>query len=119
MRFGYLVASASCCVLSVACASSHLPQDRLTSLQGSLRAAEELQAADIPQAALHLTLAREQAAQAQKAIAAHELERASMLLARADSDAQLALALARVAPLQAQASEGKTRTQAQQDRTQP
>jgi hypothetical protein len=59
----------------------------------SIRAAEEVGATHVPQAALHLQLAKEQfaAAKAERS----DRDRAARLLARAQVDAELALALAR------------------------
>lgn len=60
-----------------------------------IRAAEAVGAANVPRAALHLQLAREELAQAVKLEAADEKEQGASLLLRAQADAELALALSR------------------------
>ncbi len=61
----------------------------------TIRAAQEVGASEVPQAALHVQLAREQAEQAKGLLEQGERERAESLFARAQADADLALALAR------------------------
>lgn len=60
-----------------------------------IRAAEEVGAASVPQASLHLQMARESLAKAQKLAAAGEKAQADSLLMRAEADAELAVALSR------------------------
>ena len=87
-----------------ACGGAAVPQDKLTSAEASVRAAEVGGAADNPQAALHLKYARDQIAEAQKLIEDDENEAAAALLARAEIDAELALALSRVEEAKAEAA---------------
>ena len=61
----------------------------------SIRAAEELGAARVPQASLHLQLAKEQFERAKQLVAQGDGEEAGFLMMRADADAELAVALAR------------------------
>ncbi|MFV8752926.1 DUF4398 domain-containing protein [Nannocystaceae bacterium ST9] len=61
----------------------------------SVRGAEEVGAADVPQAALQLQLAREEVAKAKKWLAEGENERAHYQALRASNDADLAIALVR------------------------
>jgi hypothetical protein len=64
----------------------------------TIRAAQEVGGADVPRAALHIQLAREQAEQARLLVEEggdDERNRADFLLMRAQADANLALALAR------------------------
>jgi hypothetical protein len=64
---------------------------------GAIRGAEEVGAASVPQANLHLQLAREQSEHAKALIAKggkDEKAQAASLLTRAQADAELALALA-------------------------
>jgi hypothetical protein len=93
----FRVAFMSTLVLSTAlgCATTSLPQDRVTSLQASMRSAEEVGAKDVPQAALHLKLAEEELARAKQLAALGDPERAELFLRRAAVDAELALALTR------------------------
>jgi hypothetical protein len=79
-------------VLAVGCASSP-PVAQQEQSSASIRAAEEVGATHVPQAALHLQLAKEEfeASKHEKS----DKDRASRLLARAQVDAELALALAR------------------------
>lgn len=83
--------------LLVSCATA--PSSGRTESSGAaIRAAQEVGASKVPQAALHLQLAREQAERARELGASGDSEdraRAESLLMRAQADAELALALAR------------------------
>ncbi len=76
------------------CATVQLAPDRLQSNQASIRGAQEVGAEAVPEARLHLQLAKDQTAAATK-LAAEGDDRAEMVLARAQADAELALGLAR------------------------
>jgi len=76
--------------------AAEVPAERLQTSSAAIRGAEEVGAPRVPQAALHLQLAKEQAEKAQKMIAAGDREQAAMVLLRAEADANLAIALARV-----------------------
>lgn len=89
----------------VACASAPPPHEREASSEASIRAANEVGAAQVPQAALHLKLAQEQLDKAKAQMNNGDNQDAAYTLLRAQADAELALALAR---------ENKTRTDAQQ-----
>lgn len=79
-----------------ACAGSYpVPTQRMADAQASHRSAQELGAANIPEAQLHLKLAEEQMAKANVAIKDDDNRRADFILVRAKSDADLALAIAR------------------------
>jgi hypothetical protein len=78
--------------LAVGCASAPLRTEGSTS---GIRAAEEVGAAGVPQAALHLQLAREELALAKSLSAKGEKEQATSMLGRAEADAELAVALSR------------------------
>ena len=100
------------------CATATLPADRLTSLEASIRAADEVAAGQQPQPSLHVRLAEEELAQAKQLAKNGDAERAELFLQMADADASLALALTRAADARADAdkahaavvalSEGKT-----------
>jgi hypothetical protein len=74
------------------CASTPLRAEKTTS---GIRAAEEVGAAEVPRAALHLQLAKEEYGDAKKLAASGDKEQASSLLLRAEADAELAIALSR------------------------
>jgi len=76
------------------CASAPLPPYQIDQAQASIRGAEEVGAAAVPAAALHLQLAKDETLEAQKMATAGD-QRAVLVMARAQSDAELALGLAR------------------------
>jgi hypothetical protein len=76
------------------CGPLHLPPDRLERTAASIRGAEEVGAADVADAKLHLQLAKDQTEVAKK-LAADGDDRALLVLSRAEADAELALTLAR------------------------
>jgi hypothetical protein len=71
------------------------PTQRMADAQSAERSARELGANSEPGAQLSLKLAQEQIAQAQKAIADGDNQRADSLLLRARADAELSIAQAR------------------------
>lgn len=82
--------------LMVACAGNMPPPtERLADAQGAERSAREVGANNVPAAQLSLKLSQEQIAQAEKAMAEDDNERADSLLRRAQVDADLANAQAR------------------------
>jgi Domain of unknown function (DUF4398) len=88
---------ATCLALVTSCATT--PSSGRTESSGAaIRAAQEVGASKVPQAALHLQLAREQAEHARALVASGDSDdraQAESLLMRAQADAELALALAR------------------------
>jgi outer membrane murein-binding lipoprotein Lpp len=60
-----------------------------------IRAAQEVGAAEVPRASLHLQLAKEELAHAEKLAENDEQEMAKSMLMRAEADAELAVALSR------------------------
>lgn len=82
-------------LLASACASYPPPTDTLADAIATARGAEEVGAAEVPQAALALQLAREEIAKARSLIADGENERAYFQALKAANDAELALALVR------------------------
>jgi hypothetical protein len=89
----------------VACAPPKPPSEGLQATSGAIRAAEEAGAAERPQAALHLTMARESMTKAEQLIAEEEIPAAHMMLDRARADAELALLIARLESTRAEAVE--------------
>jgi len=78
-----------------ACGSAALPVEQLTEAKSTVRAAQEAGAQGTPQAQLHLKMANDELASAQKAIDEDDGDRARLLLNQAQADADLSLALAR------------------------
>lgn len=76
---------------AVGCASAPLRTEKSTS---AIRAAEEVGAAGVPQASLHLQLALEGLAEAKQLSKKGEREKAESMLLRSEADAELAVALA-------------------------
>jgi len=72
------------------CANVPLRTEGSTS---GIRAAEEAGAAKVPQAALHLQLAKEELESAKQLAVKGEKEQADSMLTRAEADAELAIAL--------------------------
>ena len=77
------------------CASTPVPAEKMASSQAAIRASEEAGAKQVPSAALHMQLAREQMEQAKQLIGKGKNDRAKSFLMRAEADAELALALTR------------------------
>jgi hypothetical protein len=78
-----------------ACGSAAMPLDKLTDAKSTVRAAQEAGAQNTPQAELHLKMANDELANAQKAINDKDGDRAQLQLNQAQADADLSLALAR------------------------
>lgn len=89
--------------LSIACATTRAPVEERTSSLASIRSAQQMNADDVPNAALYLQLAKEQSARAEVFLQAGDNRQAKLLYQRAEADAELALALAQEEPLRADA----------------
>jgi len=76
--------------IAAGCKSAPLRTEASTS---GIRAAEEVGAAKVPQASLHLQLAREELELAKGLDAKGEKDQAASMLLRAEADAELAIAL--------------------------
>jgi hypothetical protein len=85
---------AAALVAAAGCASVPLPAERLERQQATVRAAEELGAASLPRAKLHLQFAKDEEAWARQNAKMGD-ENAEAMLACAQADADLALELAR------------------------
>ncbi|MCB9728209.1 MAG: DUF4398 domain-containing protein [Deltaproteobacteria bacterium] len=79
-----------------ACATATLPTERVAEPRATVSAAEEAGAQEIPEARLHLKMAKDQIASAEKALDDGNEGKASRLFARATADAEVALELARL-----------------------
>jgi pyridoxal biosynthesis lyase PdxS len=88
------------------CAAAPLKTDASTS---GIRAAEEVGAGNVPQASLHLQLAKEELKQAEKMAANSESEMAESMLLRAEADAELAVLLSREDSEKKEAQDAVTR----------
>jgi hypothetical protein len=86
---------ASLAAVVLACGGAQLNQAHVAEVQSSVKAAEAVGANDQPKAALHLQLARDEMAEAQRLAKDGEEEDAELVLDRARADAELAMQLAR------------------------
>lgn len=80
-------------VVATGCATA--PPLRTEGSSSAIRAAEEVGAKDVPQAALHVQLAKESMDKATKLYAKGEKAQAKSLLTRAEADGELAVLLSR------------------------
>ena len=78
--------------IAVGCTSAPLRTESSTS---GIRAAEEAGAGKVPQASLHLQLAKEELDRAKELASIGQKEKAQYMLFRAEADAELAVALSR------------------------
>lgn len=76
--------------IMVGCASAPLKTERTES---SIRAAEEVGAANVPRASLHLQMAKEELGKAKTLYEKGDEKEAASMLLRADADAELAITL--------------------------
>ena len=104
---------ASCVLaLGIGCATAAVSPERLAATEGAIRAADEMGAAKVPEAALHLQLAKDQEAEAKKLLNKGEKKRGEVLLMRAQSDAEVAIAMAREPTVKADAQQALDRVKA-------
>ncbi|MBN1608334.1 MAG: DUF4398 domain-containing protein [Polyangiaceae bacterium] len=103
MRIAVGSVIASFALVTACGGSAPVPDAEHTKALADIRAAEEIGAAQVPKAALHLKMARDQVATAERLIADGENEDASLVLARAQADADVAIALSHEVTLRTQA----------------
>lgn len=103
-------------LLATGCAAG-VSNEKIAATDSSIRAAEELGAPKVPQASLHLQLAKEENGRAQQLIKDGDAKLAEGQLMRAQADAELALALAREAPMQVEAQQEVDKARALQHET--
>jgi hypothetical protein len=84
------------------CAAFQIPSDRLEHNQASIRGAEEVGAMSVPEARLHLQMAKDETERAKRLAEAGD-ERAVAVLGRSEADAELALGMAREATVHEEA----------------
>lgn len=94
---------------AVGCGASALPVSQMAPPREAISAADELGAEKNPRAALHLKLARDQVAQADKLLKDGDERGAQLALLAANADAQLALELAREEKSRLEAEEAQTK----------
>jgi hypothetical protein len=94
--------------------AQNVPTEALVDSQVSIRAAEEAGAPQVPDAARHLALAKEQTRDATELLNDGKRDEAALYLQRAEADAELALALAKEAPARAEAQRAMQQVQALQ-----
>ena len=92
IRFMVCTVAIAATTIIAGCTSAPLRTEASTS---GIRAAEEAGAAKVPQASLHLQLAREELELAKGLSAKGEKKEAASMLLRAEADAELAVALSR------------------------
>jgi len=92
-------------VASVGCGGSSLSAETVAQPQAEIRAAEEAGASGVPQAALHLKMAKDQLAQGNTLAAEGDDDKASRAYGRSKSDAELSVLLARLAAIKAKAQQ--------------
>ena len=101
-------------VTTLRCASTPVFTEKLAATEAPIRAAEELGATRVPQAALQLKLAQDEMEVAKQFLKDGNKQRADWLLLRAQADAELAVALAKEAPLEAEAKNATEQVRALQ-----
>jgi hypothetical protein len=94
-------------VLALGCASSS--ELRTESSTSAIRTAEEVGATEVPRAALHLQLAKEEMARAVELAEKGDKDKAGSLLKRAEADAELAILLSREQTEKAEATQAMER----------
>jgi len=94
LRIGTLVFAVAVMATVIAAGCASAPPSTEASTSG-IRAAEEVGAAKVPQASLHLQLAKEELEHAKVLSEKGENDKAASMLSRAEADAELAVALSR------------------------
>ena len=106
MRSSTWIAAIAGAAISAACATTSPPPNRqFADSRAAVRVAEEAGAANDPQAAGYLTLARKQLEEADRDIALRNYSTAERSLRMAQANAELAAALAREADARAEAAD--------------
>jgi hypothetical protein len=88
-----------------ACGGAALSNRDVSEVNADIRAAEVSEATDNPKAALHLKLAKDELAEAQRLSKDGDEDKARLTLDRARADAELAIALTKEAQAQQEAQE--------------
>jgi hypothetical protein len=77
------------------CGSYPPPTERMTTAEAAIRGAQEVNATQVPRAALHLKLAQEETDKARREMEDGYNEEAELTLKRAQADAELAIAISK------------------------
>jgi len=107
MRYLFLVGGLFLVAFTAGCTSS--PSLRTDSSTSAIRAAEEVGASEVPRAALHLQLAREELDRARSLSEKGKKEEAASQLLRAEADAELAVVLSQEQDEKAEAEKAMER----------
>ena len=120
-KIGIMVFAAAVVATALAAGCASAPPLRTEASTSGIRAAEEVGAAKVPQASLHLQLAKEELELAKGLAAKDEKKKAASMLLRAEADAELAVALSRgdVEKSEARAAAERVRQLRQDNPTQP
>jgi hypothetical protein len=102
-----------------ACATTTVSSERTAAPRAAISAAEEAGAEEIPDARLHLKMAKDQIASAEEALTKGKPDKAKRLLERATADAELALELARLETTRVHAREAWREVKELERQTQP
>jgi hypothetical protein len=94
-------------MLAAACGGGQVPAQQMAESQSAIRAASEVGAENYPQAALHLKMAKDREARAEKLSRDGDNDAAKALLEESQADAELALALARKEQAQVSSDQAK------------
>jgi len=94
-------------MLAAACGGSQVPAQQMAQSQAAIRAASEVGAENHPQASLHLKMAKDRTARAEKLSREGDNDAAKALLEEAQADAELALALTRKEQAEASSDQAK------------
>lgn len=105
MKAGLFCAVVALSATAMNCVSYAPPTLHLASAMSSAQAAAHLGAAQLPLAALHLTLAQEELSRANDLVREGENEKADYMTLRAYNDAELSIALTREAAAQGKAAD--------------
>jgi hypothetical protein len=110
LRGGAWIASATLLLAAAqGCGSYPPPTERLTTAEAAIRGAEEVNATQVPRAALHLKLAQEQTDKARRLMEDGYNERAELTLRRAQADAELAIAISKETEMVTRAHEAQAK----------
>jgi outer membrane murein-binding lipoprotein Lpp len=94
-KIGIMVFAVAVVAIAIIAGCANAPPLRTEASTSGIRAAEEAGAAKVPQASLHLQLAKEELELAKGLAAKGEKKQAASMLLRAEADAELAVALSR------------------------
>ena len=115
MRLSWYTFVVAVTVAAGACGGGGLPPGSVASLssaQAAVRAATEVGAEEVPQAALYLKYAKDQIRDAEAMLEEGQRDLAGRLLTRAEADAEVAVALARQTAAESEAEEAQARLNA-------